>query len=142
MKLCILTNSRMLISIMTIFFSNTSKKSPRYDDFGPKFKFFFCNMKLCILSNWKVLISNTTIVFFKFWPKSSQIRHFLSQLKVFLFYMKLYIWQTEFSSQKSYLEPSLKFFLFWRNLPNFTYSRVMISNMTIIFRNCCPKIPR
>ena len=75
----------MLISNMTILFSNSSPKIPKSGIFGSKFKdFYFCT-KLCYKTNSRTLISDMTI----FQPKNTQIRNFWSQLQAFLFFHEI-----------------------------------------------------
>ena len=58
-----LTISRLLISNMTILFSNSNPKISKKGIFGPKFRHFCFFKKFCNETNLRVLISNTTIVF-------------------------------------------------------------------------------
>ena len=64
-KLCNYTNSRVLISNMTIVVSNSSPKITKQGFFGPKFCFFFFFEKFWSYTNSRVMISNMTIAFFK-----------------------------------------------------------------------------
>ena len=68
-RFCNQTNSRVLISNITISFSKSCTKILKSGIFGLKFKdFYFCT-KLCNKNNTRTLISNMTIFFFKFQPK-------------------------------------------------------------------------
>ena len=66
----------MLISNMTILFSNSSPKIPKSGIFGPKFMYFCFFVKFRNLTNLRVLILNMTIAFLKILPKNTQMRHF------------------------------------------------------------------
>ena len=63
LNFCSLTNWRMLISNMTIFFSNSIHKIPKEGNFDPKFLAFLFFPKFCSWTNSRVLISNMTIFF-------------------------------------------------------------------------------
>ena len=82
-KFCSYTNSKMLISNITILFSNSRPKIPKSHIFGQKFR---QNLQL---NKFEVLISNMNFSP-KFQPKNSQIRQFWSQIYRFLFCTKLY----------------------------------------------------
>ena len=57
------TNSKVLISNMTILFSNSGLRIPKSCIFGPKFRYFCFFEKFCKEANFRVLISNMTIFF-------------------------------------------------------------------------------
>ena len=70
------TNSRLLISNMTVLFSCSSPRILKSDIFSPIFRRFCFLKKFCNYSNFKVLISNMTMVVLKFFPKNTKIRDF------------------------------------------------------------------
>ena len=84
LKNIFLTNSRMLISNMTIDFQSYIPKK-KEDPVGPKFKdFYFCT-KLCTWTISRMLISNM-VVFFSVSKFQSQKMHLWSQnLRIFTF---------------------------------------------------------
>ena len=90
MKLCILQNSRVLISNMSnVLFLNFTLKHPKKITLIPGLKDFFCT-KLCNFWHSSVLISNIAIVLSrKFQPEIIQI--YCSQWKISPFYRKLSI---------------------------------------------------
>ena len=75
MKLCILSNSEMLISNMTIFFQILTKKYQNKAFLVPNF--FFIITKLCKLKIFEVVDFKYDNCFSKFWRKNTQIRRFL-----------------------------------------------------------------
>ena len=89
-KFCNYTNSRVLISNMTILFSNSSLKILKSGISGRKFMHFWFFVKFCQSTNLRVLISNMTIVFFMIlaqkYPYKAvlvtkmQIRHFWCEI--------------------------------------------------------------
>ena len=104
-KLCILTNSKVLISNITIAFFK-SQLSNTYQRHWPPIWRVFCFSrtfafwqiwgywfqeirnqckKHCTLKNLRILISNMVIFFFKFPPKKAQIKHF--QCKLWSFFL-------------------------------------------------------
>ena len=68
-KFCNQTNSRVLISNMTILFSNSSPKIPKTGIFGTEFRHFCFFVKFCKQANLRVMISNMTILFSNSSPK-------------------------------------------------------------------------
>ena len=132
-KFCNQTNSRVLISNLTIVLlkflpKNTQirhswSKIPKNGIFSPKFGHFCFSAKFCNQINSRVLISNMTIVFFfKFLPKNSKIRHFWSKI------------------QKNVIfGPKFRQFGFFTKFCNRTNSKVLISNMTKVFFKFQPK---
>ena len=119
MKLCILIDLKVLISNMTIIFSNFGLKESKKDILGLKLKVFL-HESLCfdkfegvdfkygnsffqiLVQKYPFVINLTwNFVFFRFWSKSAQIRHFLSQTpSLFLFFMmgKIQLWQYSFTN--------------------------------------------
>ena len=108
-KFCYQTNSRVLISNMTILFLNSSPKIPKSGISSSKFRHFCFFINFCKQTNMRGLISNMTIVSLQFLPKISQIRHFWSKI------------------------PKFRHFCLFTKLCNQTKFKVMISNMTIVF---------
>ena len=51
------------------------------------------------------------------------------------------IWQQYFQVPVPNFFPNLRIFIFCTKLCNKANSRVLISNMTMVFQNCCPKHP-
>ena len=145
MIICILANSKVLISNMAIVFSQTQLffglhetlhfdklegADFKYDNSFLKFQlkkypnktllvlylsFFFFNMKLFILANSKVLVSNMTQFFSNPSPKIPKQDIFCSKF-IFLNFNK--------------------------KLCSLTNMKLLISNMTIFFSNFSPKIER
>ena len=88
-KFCNYTNSRVLISSMTIVFSNSSPKVTQVRHFWSqtqKFLFFCKILQLGKIEGADFKYGNS---FFKFQPKSTQLRHFWSQIQTFLFFCKI-----------------------------------------------------
>ena len=86
-KLCMLTNSKVLNSNMTIVFFKFQSENTQIRQFLSQ---VFIKVKFCILTNTKVLISNVTIVY-KLQPRNTQIEHFWSKTYFFHFNLKLCI---------------------------------------------------
>ena len=80
----------VLISNMTISFSNSSPKIPRSDMLSPRFKDFYFCPKLCSKTNSRALISNMTMMLQNSSPKINESRIFGPKLKDFYFCTKLY----------------------------------------------------
>ena len=102
MKLCIMANTRVLISNIKIFFSDSTLKHPNKTISASSSKGFFC-IKLCSFSNSSVLISNMAIVF----QESSSFKN----VKIFLFYRKPWT-----SSKTKLLNKFTKFYCYNRVL--------------------------
>ena len=92
-ELCILTNSKVLVSNMTIVFSNFGLKIPRKDIFGAEFKVFSFWMRLCNSTNTRGLISNMTIVFWNSYLKIPKKTILVSKLKFFSFTSHTAFWK-------------------------------------------------
>ena len=125
-KLCIQTNSRVLISNMIKFSPNSSPKIPESRIFGPKFKFFYFCTKLCYKTNSRILISNMTISFLNLSPKIPKSNIFGPKFRHFRFFTKYWIFGLKF-----------KDFYFFAKLCNKANSRIW--NMTIVFSHTAPK---
>ena len=80
----------VLISNMTISFSNSSPKIPKSDMLSPRFKDFYFCPKLCSKTNSRALISNMTMMLQNSSPKINESRIFGPKLKDFYFCTKLY----------------------------------------------------
>ena len=90
--------------------------------------------------------------------KNSQIRHFWSQIQAFLYFSEILqldkcegvdfkYYNVAFKSQPKIPKlhifgPNLDIFVFSRNFCNQKNSRVLISNMAILFSDFSPKIPK
>ena len=85
--------------------------------------------------------------FLKFQLKISQIRHFLSQIEAF-FLQNFQLDKFEGADFKydniflKFLPKNTQIRYFWSQVCNQTNSRVLISNMTMLFSNSSPKIPK
>ena len=115
-KFCNQTNSRVLISNMTILFSNCIPKIPKQEISGAKLRHFCFFSKFCNQTNSRVFISNMTIFTFKFQPKNTKTLQFQSKI------------QTKFRHS-------------FTKVCNQTNSRVLISDMTVLFSTSSPKKP-
>ena len=122
----------VLISNMTMLFSNSSSKIPKSGIFGPKFKDFQLCIKFCNKINSRTLISNITIFFSNSRPKIPKEDIFGPKFRDFYFFMK-FCNQTNQRVLTSNV--AIAFLKFQSNKTN---SR--ISNMTIVFSNYSPKI--
>ena len=126
-KICNQTNSRALISDMTIVFSDFSPRLSEKDIFSHKYKNFFFRNKLCFQKNLRVLISHMTMAFSNSNPKLPKQSNFCPKCKHFYFCMKLRILKISmvliskmtivFFSNSNLKIPlkNQKFFLFKRN---------------------------
>ena len=119
MKLCNQTFSRVLISNMTMLFSNSSPKIS---------KSHFC-MKFCNQTNLRVLISNVTIVFFKFQSNKTNLR--ISNMTM--------VFSNYGSKIRKFLFPDLRIFIF-QQISNmtmaFSNSSLKIPKQSIFCRKC------
>ena len=125
-KFCNETNSRVLISNMTILFSNYSPKIIEHTFLVPNLRIFIFALNYAtrqMQGRW-FQIDN---IFFKFKPKNTQIRHFWFQIKAFLFFHQILQLDkfegADFKCGNSFLK-------FQSNKKN-----SKISNMTIAFSN-------
>ena len=107
---------------LTILFSSSSPKIPKSSIFGSKFwHFCFFSRSFAIL---RVVISNLTIVVFNSSPKIPTWGSFCQKYP-----------------NKAF-GPEFRKFCFFAKFPSYTNLRVLISNMTILFSNSGPKIPK
>ena len=82
----------MLISNMTILFSNSSPNLPKSGIFGPKLKeCYFCT-KLCNKTNSRTQTSNMTIVFSNSSPKIRRSDIFSPKFRHFCFFTIFFSW--------------------------------------------------
>ena len=101
---------------MTKLFSSSSITIPKSGLLGLRFRHFCVFVKFCNQTNSRVLISNLTIVLLKFLPKNTQIRHSWSKIP-----------------KNGIFSPKFGHFCFSAKFCNQVNSRVLISNMTIVF---------
>ena len=96
-----------------------------HETIGPKFKDFYFWAKLCILTNLRRLFSDIyQMNYEKYSPNMLKQSIFGTKFELFCF---------------AWFFPSSKLFLLWMKLWNFKRSRVLISNMTVVFWNCNTK---
>ena len=140
---------------MAILFSNLSSEIPKQGTYGPKFKeFYFCT-KHFNKTNSRTLISIMTILFQSCCQKHPNKALLVLDLKIFYFCMKLCFQKKEgdfrfdniffkFQPKKSSNQPFLFQFTHYSctKFCNYTNSRVLISNMTILFSHSSPKTPK
>ena len=113
-KFCKYTNSRELLLNITILFSNSSPKEPKWGIFCPKFSDFYFCIIINDKTNLRTLISNMTMIISSSSPKIRKSGIFGLKFKVFCFSIKLC---------------------------NKANSRELIPDMTLVFQNSCPKHP-
>ena len=155
-KLCILTMSRVLTSSMTIAFWTYSPKCPNKTFLVPNLFFFLFWIIFCISANSRMLISNITIVFNKYWPKYPNkpflVPFFVAGVVLLDFWyldklegadgkydISFFKFQSE-NTQKGPFLSKFKNFYFCTKLYILINSRVLISNMGIIFQTYSPKL--
>ena len=69
---------------MTIVFSNSSPKVPKWGIFSPKCKEFYFCAKLCNKANLRALFLNVTLVFQNCCPKHSNRAFLVLDLRIFI----------------------------------------------------------
>ena len=114
----------MLISNVTILFSNSSPKIHKSSILCPTFRHFCFFVKFRRQVNLRVLVSNMTKVSLKFLAKNTQIRHFWSKIP-----------------NEGIFSPNFTHFCFFTKYCNCTNSTVLTSNMTIVFKILVQKYP-
>ena len=84
-KFCKYTNSRELLLNITILFSNSSPKEPKWGTFCPKFSDFYFCIILNDKTNLRRLISNMTMIISSSSPIYGNLAFLVPNLKFFVF---------------------------------------------------------
>ena len=150
---------------MTIVVSNSSPKITKQGFFGPKFCFFFFFEKFWSQTNSRVMISNMTIAFFKILAQKCPSNvFFVPNLDIFVclfvcfcgeilqldkfedadfkYDNSFWKFQAKKIAKQAFLVPNLDLFVSFPKFCNYTNSRVLISNMTVVVSNSNPKITK
>ena len=116
-KLCNKANLRVMISIMTIFFSSSR---PKY----PNKRYLVANLDILFLRK-NLQLNNFESTSFKYDNSFFKIQHVYTNIPKY-----------------SIFSPKFRYFRFFTKIGNQKNSRVLISNITILFSTSSLKLPK